>query len=124
MVQPHLTLQSKQTLNSHQFKTSPHLLHGQLDGGLAVGELHLDAGALHLRHHVLQPLRLLQHLAVAAAELAEHAVGHVRNVLGRVAQSTPQRLQEEAVRVNIVLHSVQASNQRQNRMIFTKYVQT
>lgn len=33
-----------------------HLLHRQLNGGFAVGELCLDAGALNLSHHILQLL--------------------------------------------------------------------
>lgn len=50
--------------------SASYLLHGQLYGRLAVSEFGLDAGALDLSHHVVQPLRLLQHLPVAAAELA------------------------------------------------------
>lgn len=69
-----------------------YLLHGQLNGGFAVGELCFNAGALHLSHHVLQPLRLLQHLPVASTKLAQHSVGNVRDGLCRVPQCSPKCL--------------------------------
>lgn len=41
----------------------------------------------------MQPLRLLQHLPVAAAKLSQDSVGYVGDALGWVAEGTPQGLQ-------------------------------
>lgn len=46
-----------------------YLLHRQLYRCLAVSEFRLYARSLDLRHYVMQPLRLLQHLPVATTKL-------------------------------------------------------
>lgn len=71
-----------------------YLLHGELYGRLAVGKFCLDARSLHLRHHIMQPLRLLQHLPVAPTEFPQHPVGDVGDALSWVTESPPQGLQD------------------------------
>lgn len=71
-----------------------YLLHGELYGRLAVGEFCLDARSLDLRHHIMQPLRLLQHLPVAPTEFPQHPVGDVGNALSWVTEGPPQGLQD------------------------------
>lgn len=46
-----------------------YLLHRQLDRCFAVSEFRFDAWSLDLRHYIMQPLRLLQHLSVATTKL-------------------------------------------------------
>lgn len=76
--------------------TSPlYLLHGKLERGFAIREFHSNAGALNFSHNIVQLLRLLQHLPVAAAKLPKHTVGHVGDAVCRVAQRAPQSLKYE-----------------------------
>lgn len=41
----------------------------------------------------MQPLRLLQHLSVAATKLPQHPVGYMRDALSWVTEGPPQGLQ-------------------------------
>lgn len=66
-----------------------YFLHGELDGSLAVGKLCLDARSLDLCHHVMQPLRLLQHFPVAPTKFPQHPVGDVGNALSWVSEGPP-----------------------------------
>lgn len=76
--------------------TSPlYLLHGKLERGFAIRELHSNAGALNFSHNIVQLLRLLQHFPVAAAKLPKHTVGYVGDAVCRVAQRAPQSLKHE-----------------------------
>lgn len=75
-----------------------HLFHGKLNGGFAVCELCLDAGALNLGHHILQLLRLLQHFPVTSSKLAQYPVSNMGDGLCRVTKSSPQRLCINALR--------------------------
>lgn len=75
-----------------------HLFHGKLNGGFAVCELCLDAGALNLGHHILQLLRLLQHLPVTSSKLAQYPVSNMGDGLRRVTKRSPQCLCINALR--------------------------
>lgn len=66
-----------------------YFLHGQLYGSLAVGKFCLDARSLDLGHHVMQSLRLLQHLPVAPAKFPQHPVGHMGDALSWVTKGPP-----------------------------------
>lgn len=88
----HFKRDSLQCKNKNKEKKLCYLLHGQLNRGFAVGELSLNAGALHLSHHILKPLRFFQHLPVASTKLSKNPIGYMRDGLCWIPQSSPKGL--------------------------------
>lgn len=63
----------------------------------------------------MQPLRLLQHLPVAATKLPQHPVGYMRDALSWVTEGPPQGLQHRKRRSEI-RNSVLTANKRSREL--------